>query len=106
MQRIVTVMLAMVVAGTLSVSQVRAESKDSSPVKLDKGTAKTEFSAVRHGGGYCGSHSSSCYSSYCSPCYSTYCSPCYSTYCSPCYSNYCSPCYSSYCEPCYSSYYS
>jgi hypothetical protein len=102
MQRIVTVMLAVVVGGTLSLSQANAASKDVSPVKGDKVTAKTEFSAVHSHGG---SHSS-CYSSYCSPCYSSYCSPCYSTYCSPCYSSYYTPCYSNYCSPCYSSYYS
>jgi hypothetical protein len=93
MQRIMTIVLAVVVAGTLSVSQARAESKGSTTVKLDKVTAKTDFSAVRYGGGYCGSHSSSCYSSYCSPCYSSYCSPCYSSYCSPCYSSYYSSSY-------------
>ena len=93
MQRIMTIVLAVVVAGTLSVSQARAESKDSTPVKLNKGTAKTDFSAVRHGGGYCGSYGSSCSSSYCSPCYSTYCSPCYSSYCEPSYSSYYSSSY-------------
>jgi len=102
MNRIVTVVLVVAVIGTLSLSQATAGPKDVSPVKMDKVTAKTDFSAVRSHGGY----GSSCYSSYCSPCYSSYCSPCYSSYCSPCYSSYCSPCYSSYCSPSYSSYYS
>jgi hypothetical protein len=88
MHRIVTVMLAVVVAGTLSLSQATAGPKDVSPVKMDKATAKTDFSAVRFHGGYC----SSCCTSYCTPCYSSYCTPCCTSYCSPCYSSY----YSSY----------
>jgi len=92
MHRIVTVVLVVAILGTLSLSQATAGPKDVSPVKMDKVTAKTDFSAVHSHGGYC----SSCSSSYCSPCYSSYCSPCYSSYCSPCYSSYCSPSYSSY----------